>query len=107
MQVVVAGRLAPGHVLGHRAGCPLLLAQATGYPGGDAVQPTAQGGAVADRPGTLDQHQKGGLSRVVDVRGRAEPTPTGGPHGRGVAHQKHFEGVFIPIVQEAGQQLRV
>ena len=63
-----------------------------GDPQRDAVQPAAQGVAIADRAGPAHQNQEGGLERILDVVRVAEDAPADVQHHRPVADHQLLEG---------------
>ncbi|XBH05237.1 hypothetical protein V5E97_04245 [Singulisphaera sp. Ch08] len=79
-----------------------------GDPQRDAVQPAAQGVAIADRAGPAHQNQECGLEGIRDVVRVAEDAPADVQHHRPVADHQLLEGrlslrmmAFEPLQQLA------
>ena len=81
--------------------------KAAGGVEGHAVEPRAQRPARAERPGLANEHEERGLECVIGIGVIAEHAPADREHHRPVTPHHGREGVLIPRVDEAVEQLTV
>src|SRR5260370_10993485 len=73
----------------------------------NAVQPVADDLPLPDRSGLADQDEESRLKCVLGIVVGAENTPTDAPDHRAVSAHKDCDSGFVPLLDEAPQQLPI
>jgi hypothetical protein len=110
----VVGRLPVEGRAGHACCLPFVSpaprrgpAHLQGDAVGDAVQPAAQGGGAAHRPGPAHQHEEGRLEGVGGVGLVGQQAAAGAQDERAVAAEQRLEGRLVAPPHEAVEELAV